>query len=482
MDIGVFLLYSDREGVWYIMRMTVSIDRLTALLLAAALLVFSCASCRSTTEEADDTSKTVLTVMSWNDDFRHAMETYYLPRHAKEMANVEIRWVSDEIVGYRQNVENRLLDGEVIDLFVGDDQMAPFFANNPGTATLAQLGITEADLAAQYPYTRLLGSDADGVQRGSAMNAEPGILLYRADYAAQYLDVTRPEQMALMLSSWDTFLETARTLGERSGGNVRMLSDSSEIWRAIDGEMTGQWVTDGQLSVDDDTLNRWLTYVKSLNSAKGLAGVKPFDDDWQNAVSDGVFCFFAAPWLNKSVASDNADITTLFTTAKKGGVSFGKFKTAPAPHGFVYGGNWLYSSANSPNHELVGQIVRTFTCDDAFMRLLALGNMEFVNHSDVIEELSSLEIANPLFDGLDAFSVYHRAAMDMSLAAPSVYDSTVSTMLYNQAKACAQGKVTQENAVYNFRNNVWKKYDTLTDQPQKPDQTQATQASQKAVG
>lgn len=458
--------------------------RLLPLILAATLVFLSVTGCRGAADQ-DDESKTVLKIMSWNDDFRRAMETYYIPRHEDLMEHVEIQWISDEIVGYQKNVENRLLDGEVIDLFVGNDEMAPFFANNPGTATLSQLGITEGDLAAQYPYTRLLGSDENGVQRGSAINAEPGVLLYRADYAAEYLGVTRQEEMRTMLSSWDTFLSTAKLLYQRSDGKVRMMSDSSEIWRAVEGEMTGHWLTDGRLSVSDETLSRWINYVKELNGTKGFAGIHPFDDDWTEAVSDSVFCFCAAPWLNKSTSSDNADITTLFSTARRGGTSFGKFKAAPAPHGFVYGGNWLYSSANSSHHELVGQIIRDFTCNADFMRLLALGNMEFVNNTDAVAQLSSMNVANPLLDDLDAFSVYHNPAQALSLASPTIYDHTVSGLLYNQAKSYAQGKVTEANALYNFRRNVWKKYETIADEPSKPGKdtkNTADTSGQTAVG
>lgn len=452
-------------GVFGLYQLTL---RISALLLAAAMIVLSVSGCRGSDADDEPEEKITLKIMSWNDDFREAMETYFIPRHEALMSNVEIRWLNDEIVGYRANVENRLNNGERIDLFVGDNEMSPYFANNPHVAALTQLGLTENDLAQQYPYTQVLGSDENGIQRGSAMNAEPGILLYRTDYAEQYLGVTEQYEMQEILSSWDTFLTAAKTINERSEGKVKMLSDSSEIWRSIDCAMLGLWLSDGQLSVSDETLLHWLEYVDELNAAKGLSGIKPFDDDWSKAVNDGVFCFYAAPWLNKSAAADNADITTIFSAAKRGGISFGKFKTSLAPNGFVYGGNWLYSSANSDHKELAGEIIRAFTCDEDFMRLLALGNMEYVNNTAVIDTLSEQTIANPLFDGLDAFSVYNSAAKGLEFSAPSVYDSAVSKLLYNQAKAYAQGKVSAAEAIYNFRNNVWKKYSDITTEPQKP--------------
>ena len=440
---------------------------MTALMVTVSVILSSAVGCRGSADDDEPGETITLTVMSWNDDFRAAMETYFIPRHEELMGNVEIRWINDEIVGYRANVENRLADGESIDIFVVNDEMCPYFANNANVATLAQLGLNEDDLAGQYAYARRLGSDAGGIQRGSAMNLEPGVLLYRTDYAEQYFGVTEPSAMQEILSSWDGFLTAAKTLHERSEGKVRMLSDSSEIWRSVECAMMGQWLTDGWLSVSDETLTSWLEYIDDLNAAKGLAGIKPFDDDWSKVVNDGVFCFYAAPWLAKSTAADNADILTLFSAAKRGGISFGKFQVAPAPNGFLYGGNWLYSSVNSPHKELIGAIIRAFTCDEDFMRLLALGNMEYVNNTAVIDALAEQNIANPLFDGGDAFSVYRAAAQGLEFSAPSVYDHTLSGLLYNQAKSYAQGKVSADEAIYNFRRNAWKKFPDITEEPQK---------------
>lgn len=432
-------------------------------LLTGLLSVVSCG------KKNDEERETVtLTIMSWNDDFRHMMETYFIPRHAGLMENVEIRWVNDEIVGYRDNVLSRLNAGQHIDLFLGDHEMAPWFTGNPNVASLRQLGIDESELTAQYHYTRVLGTDENGVQKGSAMTAEPGVLLYRADYAEQYLGVTHQEEMQERLSSWESFIATAAALRENSGGKVKMLANSTELWRSVDTAMSGLWMTDGRLSVSDETAAHWLDIVKELTAADAFLGVKSFDDDWYNAIDSGVFCFYSAPWLNKSSASDNADITTIFSSAKRSGISFGQFKTSAAPSGYVYGGDWLYSSANSTHKEIVREIIRAFTCDREFMRLIALGNMQYVNNADVNAALAELHIANPLLDGLDAFSVYESAAKSLEFSPPSVYDAAISKLLLNQTKAYAKGQSTLEETAYQFRYNVWKKFPEITEEPAKP--------------
>ncbi len=457
-----------------------TLTRLSAFLMALLMGLLSVVSCG---KENDGEKETVtLTVMSWNDNFRHMMETYFIPRHAGLMEHVEIRWINDEIVGYRDNVLSRLNAGEQIDLFVGDHEMAPWFTGNPNVASLRQLGIDESELTAQYHYTRVLGTDENGVQKGSAMTAEPGVLLYRADYAEQYLGITHQEEMQERLSSWESFIATATTLKENSGGKVKMLANSAELWHSVETAMSGLWMTDGRLSVSDETAAHWLDIVKQLTAADAFLGVTSFDDNWYNAIDSGVFCFYSAPWLNKSSAADSADITTIFSSAKRSGISFGQFKTSAAPNGYVFGGDWLYSSANSAHKDIVGEIIRAFTCDKEFMRLIALGNMQYVNNADVNAALGELKIANPLLDGLDAFSVYQSAAKSLEFAPPSVYDASVSKLLLNQTRAYAKGESTLEEAVYRFRYNVWKKFPEITDEPEKPVSEQPKESSTQPNG
>ena len=443
-----------------------TLTRLSAFLMALLVGLLSVVSCAEKNDEEKET--VTLTVMSWNDDFRRMMETYFIPRHPRLMDHVEIRWVSDEIVGYRDNVLSRLNAGQPIDLFLGDHEMAPWFTGNPHVASLRQLGIDESELTAQYHYTRILGTDENGVQKGSAMTAEPGVLLYRADYAAQYLGITHQEEMQERLSSWESFIATAAALRENSGGRVKMLANSTELWHSVETAMSGLWMTDGRLSVSDETAAHWLDIVRELTAADAFLGVKSFDDDWYNAVDSGVFCFYSAPWLNKSSAADHADITTIFSSSKRSGISFGKFKTSTPPDGYVFGGDWLYSSANSTHKEIVAEIIRAFTCDKEFMRLIALGNMQYVNNTDVNAELAGLHIANPLLDGSDAFSVYASAAESLEFARPSVYDASISKLLLNQTKTYAKGESTIEETIFNFRYNVWKKFPEITDEPEKP--------------
>lgn len=437
--------------------------RACSIVVSAAIAITMLTACG---KNSNINKKTTFKIMCWNDDFRYMMEKYFIPRHEKLMKNMEIEWINDEIVKYADNVENRLNSGESIDLFLGDDKMAARFANNPNVSSLSEMNITEDELAAQYHYTRVLASDTNGIQKGAAFNAEPGIIIYRADYAEQYLGITHQEEMQELLSSWDTFLSVAQKLNDKTDGKIKMLTGSADIWKSIEGAMTGLWTSDGKLAVSEETMAKWLNYIKSLDKCNAFLDTKIMSDDWYDAINDGVFCFFSAPWLNKDTALDNADTNTIFSASKRNGKSFGKWKTSLAPGGFTYGGNWLYSSANSTNKQIAGEIIRAFTCDSEFMRLIALGNMEYVNNTDVIQKLSESQISNPMFKDLDAFSVYVDAANGLEIQAPSVYDNDISRLLYEQTAKYSDDKISLETASYNFRYNVWKKYNNITEKPE----------------
>ena len=440
-----------------------SMIRFVSLLMAVAVVILQFASCGKDRKK----SAPVVTyrIMSWNEDFRDLMETYFIPRHQELMQNVKLEWVTVEINSYRSSVQNRLAGGEQIDLFLGDSEMAPFFAVNSDVATLAQVGIREDELLHQYHYTRILGSDSDGVQKGSAYSAEPGILLYRADYAEKYLGITHQEEMQEKLSSWDSFIAVARTLSEKSNGKIKMLPSSAELWKSVECAMYGLWLSDGQLSVSDETVGHWLDIVRELESMKAFAGAKSLDTEWYSSLDSGVFCFYAAPWLCKSTPAESADITTIFSSVRRSGAAFGKYKTSLAPNGFVYGGSWLYCPKKSANMDISAEIIRAFTCDKSFMKLLALAEMQYVNHSEVCSELAAMKIPNPLFDGLDAFSVYNSAAKGLEFASPTVYDASVSSLLYDQSKKYGKGQIRLREAIYNFRQNVWKRHEEITTEP-----------------
>ena len=101
--------------------------------------------------------------------------------------------------------------------------MGDFISNKKLTAPLSGLGLTREDFPNAFEYTLDVGSFR-GDLKAVSYNACPGAFLYRADLAEQYLGVDSPEEMGVLISSWDDFAETGKLLAEKSDNAVAIQS------------------------------------------------------------------------------------------------------------------------------------------------------------------------------------------------------------------------------------------------------------------
>lgn len=72
------------------------------------------------------------------------------------------------------------------------------------------------------PYTVDIGRDDDGRIRALSHVAYVGTIGYKRDMAKKYLRTDDPEKIGKMLSSAESFIETAKTLKEKSGGKAKL--------------------------------------------------------------------------------------------------------------------------------------------------------------------------------------------------------------------------------------------------------------------
>ena len=99
-----------------------------------------------------------------------------------------------------------------------------------------------------YDYAIEAGRDDAGTLRAVCWQPDPGLFFYRRSIAKAYLGTDSPDEIGAMLSDWQGFLDTARTLRERSGGRTCMTAGIEDIMRAYLGSDTEGWVSGGRLS------------------------------------------------------------------------------------------------------------------------------------------------------------------------------------------------------------------------------------------
>jgi len=200
-----------------------------------------------------ETPKITLIVWSFTDELRGMIDKYYVPSHP----DVEIKYTLYPTDGseYRNKLDTVIATAptgdEAPDVFALEAAFVKYYVNSDTTVPLTELGFTDEDFANSIPAMVQIGTDSrNGMQKASAWQSTPGAMFYRASLAEKYLGVTSPEEFQELVADWDTFMETAEEINEKSQGAVKMFNSIGDIWNAYQYNRAAGWVVDGKLNID----------------------------------------------------------------------------------------------------------------------------------------------------------------------------------------------------------------------------------------
>jgi hypothetical protein len=176
--------------------------------------------------EAADEGKT-LNIQCWNEEFKSRITDHYPgyeevdATHGK-IGDVNVVWTitPTENNAYQNNLDAILpsnADADAdnkVDLFLMEADYALKYVDTDYTMPMADLGITDADLADQYQYTQSIVTDSNGKLKGSSWQACSAGLIYNREAAKEVLGTDDPEEVQAAVSDWDKFVETAKKVEE----------------------------------------------------------------------------------------------------------------------------------------------------------------------------------------------------------------------------------------------------------------------------
>ena len=157
------------------------------------------------TVDAADEGK-VLNIYVWNEEFKSRVTDFYPgyeevdATHGK-IGDIDVVWniTPSDDNAYQNNLDATLMKqadaaaDEKIDIFLLEADYALKYVDTEYTMALSDLGITDADLANQYQYTKDVVTDSNGVLKGSSWQGCPGALFYNRDVALEVLGTEDPE-------------------------------------------------------------------------------------------------------------------------------------------------------------------------------------------------------------------------------------------------------------------------------------------------
>jgi hypothetical protein len=471
--------------------------KVLSALLSATLVVSMLAGCGNTTtsdttvsseassaevsSEASSVEETadegaVLNIYCWNEEFKSRLTDHY-PGYTEvdathgTIGDVSVVWniTANENNAYQNNLDTTLLGqadaaaDDKIDIFLVEADYALKYVDTDYTMPISDLGITDADLAQQYQYTKDIVTDSNGVLKGVSWQGCPGVLFYNREAAKEVLGSDDPADVQEYVKDWDTFNETAKKLGE---AGYKITASVNDTYRTYYNNMSTPWVVDGKIQLDDNMV-KWVNDSKALVDAGYTGTADLWSDDWSKGFypEGKVFCYFGPAWLvNFSMAADT-----------EGSIGYeGGWGATEGPQGFFWGGTWICAAAGTDNPSLVKDIMLKLTTDEDIMTDIVVKDDDFVNNKAAMEALADgsklvkdadgndVEYSSAILGGQNPLAMYCAGVDGLDLSNLSAYDQGCVEEFQKAMKDYFIGQSTYDEALELFYKAVEEKYPELS--------------------
>ena len=409
----------------------------------------------------------VLNIEVWNEEFKSRITDHY-PGYEKtddthgKIGDVTVNWIitPNDDNAYQNNLDT-VLPGNAdasaddkVDMFLIEADYAKKYIDADANVamSLKDLGITSDNLSKQYKYTQDVVTDANGDLRGTSWQACSAGLIYNRAAAQEVLGTDDPAEVQKAVADWDTYNETAKKMAD---AGYLMQSTVNDTYRVYSNNVSGPWVQDGKVVVDDN-IKKWVDDSKAQVDAKETTTAELWSDDWSKGFyPDGkVFCYFGPAWLiNFSMKADDEK-----SIAAQGG-----WGLVNGPQGFFWGGTWICAAQGTDNPSLVKDIMLKMTTDDDIMKEIAQKDSDCVNNKEVLKALASDDSgSNKVLGGQNPYQMLADGAEKVDMSNISIYDQGCNEEFQKAMKNYFDGNASYDDALAQFKSAIVEKYPELT--------------------
>ena len=437
----------------------------------------SSAAASSAASDAPAAQGKVLNIWCWNDEFQGRFNNYYpeVASIAEDKSTTTlkdgtvVKWTINANDNYQNKLDEALLnqdsaaDDDKVDIFLIEaDYALKYVDSDYALDVKADIGLTDADLAGQYQYTKDIVS-VDGSQRGTTWQATPGLFAYRRSIAKEVLGTDDPTEVQSHLSDWDKFNEVA---AQASAKGYKMLSGFDDAYRTFSNNVDAPWV-DGTTVKVDPNIMKWVDQTKEYTDKGYNNKSSLWDSQWaaDQGPSGKVFGFFYSTWGINFTLLGNSLETPVAEGGKEevGNGIYGDYAVCEGPQPYYWGGTWICAAAGTDNTDIIRDVMQKLTCDEAIMKQITLDTQDYTNNEKAMEEIANSDYASDFLGGQNHIALFAEAAkkIDMSNAGP--YDQGLNESLQNAFKDYFTGTVDEDTAKANFETAIKEKYPELTD-------------------
>ncbi len=408
----------------------------------------------------------VLNIYCWNEEFQSRFNDYYA---SKLPSDIKVNWVITPNQGgaYQDKLDEALLRqkkakaDDKVDIFLVEADYALKYVDTSYTLNVKKdVGLTDADLAQQYKYTKDIMTDSKGNLKGVSWQACPGGFIYRRSIAKDVLGTDDPVEVGKALSNWDKFDDVA---AKAKAKGYFMVSGFDDDFRVFSDNVKTPWVDKKTSKIQiDPQIRRWIKQTKEYTD-KGYNNKANLwsPESFQGAAKSGkVFGYFGPAWfIDFCLAPATLDNPNGAKAVGNG--SYGDWAFCKGPQGFSWGGTWICGAAGSDNIDLIKDIMKTLTCDANTMVKIAKEAGDFTNNEKAMAQVANSSYQNPFLGGQNHMAFFLDSAKSIDKSTMSAYDQTMNETIQSAMADYFNGKVTEAQAWDNFYMSVIEKHPNL---------------------
>ena len=414
----------------------------------------------------------VLNICCWDETLEETMRKHY-PSYEDNgdgtgrIGSVEVHWiVAEDQDSYMDKLAEYLLRAndlsadERVDLFVAsEDDLSIYVSGTYAQDVKGTLGLTDAELDDQYPFTQQMATDEDGILKAVSYKATPGVFIYRRSIARQVLGSDDPAVVQQAVAGWDEFMNTAAQM-KKSG--YYMLSGYYDAFSVFRSAAVRHWERDGILQIDS-AFTQWVSFTK-LMTANGYHHMTLVGDDtWvaDQGPKGKVFGFFrSSDDIDTRMAAYSLANASL--PPQEGNGIYGDYAVCMGPQAFSRGGMWILSAKGSDNLTLDAEIMRKLTCDSSVLQEIAQEENIFTNTVSGMKALAEGSAEDAFLGGQNPYAVYDEVCRKISMIAANPFDRRLGDAFRDTMFPYYLGEEDLEEAMDDYYEYVKIKYPELT--------------------
>ena len=341
-----------------------------------------------------------------------------------------------------------LLEADYIKKYVSSDMTIP----------VEDLGITADDYKNNYEYTIIAATDErTGKVKGLSWQACPGAFMYRRSLAEKYLGTQEPDEVQEYVKDWDAFLETARTIKEKSGGECKILSSPGDLARVYQSDRSQGWVVGGKLTIDP-AMDDYMEFNKILKEEDLTNNTAQWTEAWNAGASqDDTFAYFGCTWFLHWTIKANCG------GEKPGEGTYGDWAMCKGPVEYFWGGSWISATAACADKDFAKEIMLALCTNTDAMYKIADESLDYVNNKEAVQKLID-DGKGPyeFLGGQDFLAVFEPLAEKVDLSTMTAYDQKINSAWDNEITAYAEGTKDKETAIADFKKAVTDMFPDVT--------------------